>query len=370
MLEGLGSHQASRDVQSRESTLFPEEEKAPPTLTSLRASLPTHVVGIVTDARAIFYTWTSLCPNMQCFLTRTHLARSLNWSSEISWPDSNREGFLSFSRWQAAFGKPRDEARERCWCYRVCCESYYPREASSSGATASITLSRPLQRSWLPVTPWSQSQLSSRALHQFVTPSLLTFSVISLTWHGSPEAGCSFLPQPCPHWAPWGESPPPTPSSHKRSQEQLGGWANHQFGRQVTWVYLPLPSKALNCLESVFSYLQMGMITLGLPQRSVLKIKRSSWLQESVKGISGGFPEQNRIRRDQRLRQSFIGQRAHLFFFFFFRIFTKFKGDDDKVCYQVTWWPIVHAWNLPHDCRGPQYECQVPEERPWESINS
>lgn len=209
MLEGLGSHQASRDVQSRESTLFPEEEKAPPTLTSLRASLPTHVVGIVTDARAIFYTWTSLCPNMQCFLTRTHLARSLNWSSEISWPDSNREGFLSFSRWQAAFGKPRDEARERCWCYRVCCESYYPREASSSGATASITLSRPLQRSWLPVTPWSQSQLSSRALHQFVTPSLLTFSVISLTWHGSPEAGCSFLPQPCPHWAPWGESPPP-----------------------------------------------------------------------------------------------------------------------------------------------------------------
>lgn len=98
------------DVQGRESMLFPEEEKATPTLTSLQASLPTHVVGIVTYPRAIFYTWTSLCPNMRCFLAGTHLARSLNWSSEISWPDSNQEGFLSFSRWQAAFGSPRDEA--------------------------------------------------------------------------------------------------------------------------------------------------------------------------------------------------------------------------------------------------------------------
>lgn len=30
---------------------------------------------------------------------------------------TEKEGFLSFSRWQAAFGSLRDEAREGCWCY-------------------------------------------------------------------------------------------------------------------------------------------------------------------------------------------------------------------------------------------------------------
>lgn len=209
---------------------------------------------------------------------------------------SEKEGFLSFSRWQAAFGSLRDEAREGCWCY---CDAV-------SGVI------------WENHLPWvsphpshcQDSDSGLDCLSHLVSvsavfkspppichPMLLTFSIISLTWDMSPEAGQRFLPQPCSQQ---GKAPCHRSIETLHHTVVLGaaaGRAMHKFGRQVTWVWLPLPGKALNCSESLFPYLQMGVVTPVLPHRSVLGIKRSSWLQESIKGIAVGSDSRTESRK-------------------------------------------------------------------------
>lgn len=176
--------------------------------------------------RAVFYTWTSLCPNMQCFLAGTHLACSLNWSSEISWPGSSWEGVLSFSRWQAASGSPREETQEGCrgYCgWRGCC---YLRESSSSRATPSITLLRPLQPSLSHVT----MNLNLLAVLKSPPPICHTIiaasSVISNLRRPLQKQWLSSSPAPCSQRASRGESGLLAPTAtllHTAAREPFAG---------------------------------------------------------------------------------------------------------------------------------------------------
>lgn len=236
MLRTLSAHSIARDVQRGEHTV-PIGRKGSSNINQL-ASLSSHTCGRNCHLpRAIFYTWTSLCPNTRCFLARTHLAAPWTGALRLAGQvPAERALDLSHGdkqhREAPAMGHRKDVDVIVGGVAAVIWENYLPRVPLSLSHCQD-----PYSNLHRLSHCASTSRPSSRALHPSATPLLSASSIISLTETSSPEAGAKLLTRPlvtgislrdstnlafCSH-----------PSSHQIPRSWVLEYATHPFGRQM-----------------------------------------------------------------------------------------------------------------------------------------
>lgn len=185
MLRTLSAHSIAPDVQRGEHTV-PIGRKGSSNINQL-ASLSSHTCGRNCHLpRAIFYTWTSLCPNTRCFLARTHLAAP--WTGALRLAGQvPAERALDLSHGDKQHRKDVDVIVGGVAA--VIWENYLPRVPLSLSHCQD-----PYSNLHRLSHCASTSQLSSKALHPSATPLLPASSIISLT--SSLEAGAKLLTRP------------------------------------------------------------------------------------------------------------------------------------------------------------------------------